>query len=436
MRIEDIYKLFLKSNGINTDSRKISEGQIFWALKGDNFNGNLYCEKALNEGAAYAISDEIKSTDERVIKVNNSLETLQELAKLHRKNIKIPIIGLTGTNGKTTTKELIASVLSKKYNVGATSGNFNNHIGVPLTLLSFNNETEIGVVEMGANHKQEIDFLCDIAQPDYGLITNIGKAHLEGFGSFENVIKTKKELYNYIINTKGTIILNQDDSVLNENLNYNKLIYYGLGDKSICKPEIISDDEFLNIKINFSGNKYIEINSKLYGSYNMNNIAAAFSVGLNFDIKPEMIKEAIEGYIPSNNRSQIIQIGSNTYFSDAYNANPGSMKVAVDNFLNKSCEKKIFILGDMYELGKFSDEEHLKLINYLISRRNSGDILIFVGSYFEKVFNVNERNVFHYKSIEEVAKYFMKKQFENAYVLLKASRALKFETFFQFLKEN
>ena len=355
MQIENIYKIYRQYPSIQTDTRKLKKGDLFLALKGPNFNGNLFAEQALEKGAAYVFTDEkISFNHDRIIQTNDTLETLQQLAKFHRQQFNIPFIAITGSNGKTTTKELAHEVLSAKYKTYTTAGNLNNHIGIPLTILKIKLEAEMAIVEMGANHLKEIAGYCEYAMPTHGLITNIGKAHLEGFGGVENVKKGKGELFNYLRNTDGTAFINSDDVAVVELSNYlNKKIFYGVSGKDL-QGKIIKCDPFAEIQISGSGS--IDIKSKLAGAYNFSNIVAAVCIGRYFDVEDKKIKTAIENYIPSNSRSQLIYQNSNTIILDAYNANPGSMKAAIENFATMKRNKKILLLGAMMELATDSDK--------------------------------------------------------------------------------
>src|SRR6185436_17116240 len=370
--IEKIYSAFLKADQkISTDTRKISAGCLFFALRGENFNGNDYAQDAINKGAAYAIVDDKNlSPDNRLIFTDNVLETLQHLSNFHRKQLKIKIIALTGSNGKTTTKELINVVLNQKFKTHATQGNLNNHIGVPLTLLSLGSIHEFAVIEMGANHQREIELLCKIAGPDFGLITNIGKAHLEGFGGFDGVKKGKGELYDYLKKINGKIFIHADKYILNEMCgDYKNVITYGHKNNFDCTG-IMADNSSPLLKIGWYSKDDPEINfisSHLTGSYNFENILAAICIGNYFGIEKELIRKGIESYIPSNQRSQVIEKNSNTFILDYYNANPSSMEAAIINFDKNFSGKKIAIIGDMLELGNETEKEHQQVFN-LISK--------------------------------------------------------------------
>jgi len=360
MNITDLYTIFKQSNGVSTDTRTLQKDNLFFSLSGENFNGNIFAKQALENGANYAIIDDKDYTQEKTILVENTLETLQQLAKHHRKELNIPIIALTGSNGKTTTKELINCVLSKKYNTTATKGNLNNHIGVPLTLLSMDSHTEIGIIEMGANHFNEIELLAEITNPDYGYITNFGKAHLEGFGSLEGVIKAKSELYHNLRKNNKTAFVNSDNiEQVTQSKDINSFTF--------------SESNNSNTTVQFSKvtptveviYKNLYIKSNLIGSYNFTNIAAAISIGEHLKVNTSDIVKAIETYIPDNNRSQLISKNSNNIILDAYNANPTSMKAALESFNLLETKNKALFIGDMFELGKTTKEEHQNIVNYI-----------------------------------------------------------------------
>ncbi|NAS32285.1 UDP-N-acetylmuramoyl-tripeptide--D-alanyl-D-alanine ligase [Flavobacteriaceae bacterium R38] len=418
MSINELHDLFLNCKTISTDSRKIEKDCIFFALKGENFNGNKFAEKALAEGASYAVIDEINyNTSKNMILVDDVLSSLQQLANFHRKHLNVPIISLTGSNGKTTTKELINAVLSKEFKTTATQGNLNNHIGVPLTLLTMDQHTQLGIVEMGANHLKEIDFLCSIAEPDYGLITNFGKAHLEGFGGVEGVIKGKSELYDHLKNNKKHIFYNEDDSIQKNKLNtYSHKYGFGIQSSSDVNIESVTTNPFVSLKVN--GTK---INSQLIGSYNANNIALAVTIGTYFKIPLDKIKDAIENYIPSNNRSQLIQKGSNKIILDAYNANPTSMMAALDNFSGLTNVKKVAFLGDMFELGATAMEEHQKIAEKAEILENT--ITYLIGeNFFETKTQLKK-----FKSFEDLKLHIQNELPENATLLIKGSRGMALE---------
>lgn len=365
--LEQLYSLFTKHPRISTDSRNIEKDCIFFALKGDNFNGNKFAKESIAKGAVYAIVDEQEYADEkRIFYVDQVLSTLTDLATLHRRKLDIPILAITGTNGKTTTKELVAAVLSQRFKVSATKGNLNNHIGVPLTLLAMGSDIEFGVVEMGANHPGEIKLLSDIAEPDFGIITNIGKAHLEGFGSFEGVIKTKSELFHAIKQRKGTFFYNKDNELLDQIAGaYHKAFSFGTTTGDLCGIALDSPP-YVHVKANFKRG-VLYLNSKLTGSYNVENILAAAAIGSFFQIDPLKIQKAIKGYEPTNNRSQLIQKDELKIIMDAYNANPTSVKASVESFHRSYEGDRVVILGDMLELGEYSREEHQAIVDLLVS---------------------------------------------------------------------
>ncbi|MHA7059714.1 UDP-N-acetylmuramoyl-tripeptide--D-alanyl-D-alanine ligase [Aquimarina sp. M1] len=419
MGIARIHELFLKSDGISTDTRKIKNNTIFFALKGANFDGNTYAQKAIEKGASYAIIDDKKFLiSDQYILVENTLKTLQDLATYHRKYLAIPIIALTGSNGKTTTKELINCVLSSKYNTTATEGNLNNHIGVPLTLLSMDKHTEIGIVEMGANHKKEIDFLCNIAYPDFGYITNIGKAHLEGFGSLEGVLIGKTELYRHIKKHGKLIFLNQEDDILYKAAE---------GIQSFTFSQNLESDVTIQLQ---AANPMVQViyennitNSHLIGAYNFTNIASAIAIGHYFRIDPEQIQAAITSYIPSNNRSQIIKKNDTTIILDAYNANPSSMNAAIDNFQQLEYTCKTVFLGDMFELGEIAESEHQKITNKLT--KTSFNKIYLIGQNFFDTETEDER-IQKYESFQCLKDTVFISEIRGA-VLIKGSRGMKLE---------
>ena len=417
--IKHIHSLFIKHNKASTDTRNIIPNSIFFALKGGNFNANVFAEEALKKGAIYAIVDEQKhQTHKNIILVENVLHTLQELAAFHRKYLKLPIIALTGSNGKTTTKELINTVLSKKYNTVATKGNLNNHIGVPLTLLSMTKETEIGIVEMGANHPKEIEFLCNIAKPDFGYITNFGKAHLEGFGNLEGVIKAKTELYQYLKINNKIVFVNANDQVqMERSENINRITF--ATPTSDYPIEFISADPFVNLKFD----KYI-VKSKLIGKYNYLNMATAIVIGKYFQVPDVKIKEAIEDYIPTNNRSQIIEKSSNKIILDAYNANPNSMKVALENLSQLTDKNKIAILGDMFEIGENSFAEHKIIVD--MAQKIQLDYLVLIGEKFSEI-KTSFVSTKQFKDFEDFKNNFNQNKITNTTILIKASRGMALE---------
>ncbi|WP_299901141.1 UDP-N-acetylmuramoyl-tripeptide--D-alanyl-D-alanine ligase [uncultured Aquimarina sp.] len=419
MNISNIHQLFLESSGICTDTRKIVKNNLFFALKGANFNGNEYAKEAIKQGASYAIIDNKQyHTSDQFIVVNDVLETLQHLATYHRNYLAIPIIALTGSNGKTTTKELINCVLSAQFNTTATSGNLNNHIGVPLTLLSMDKNTEIGIVEMGANHLKEIAFLCNIAQPDFGYITNIGKAHLEGFGGIEGVLKGKTELYQHLREKDKLVFLNSEDPKLlkaSSGINTYTFSQQGSSNASI---QLQNADPMVSVT-----HKDLEIQSNLIGVYNFTNIAAAIAIGSYFKVDEKLIKKAIESYIPSNNRSQIIAKNDFTIIMDAYNANPSSMNAAIDNLKQLESYPKTVFLGDMFELGKTAEEEHQKIADKASS--TSFDVIFLIGENFYQASTTDPR-VKKYRSFEDLQQNETFEKLQGT-VLIKGSRGMKLE---------
>ncbi|WP_340111305.1 UDP-N-acetylmuramoyl-tripeptide--D-alanyl-D-alanine ligase [Maribellus mangrovi] len=429
-KLENLYQIFNKTGKVSTDSRKIIEGCLFFALKGENFNGNKYAADALKKGAAYAIVDEAEfATSEKTILVDDVLKCLQDLAHHHRKELKLPILGITGSNGKTTTKELIAAVLSKKFKVAFTQGNLNNHIGVPITLLGMDKSTEFGVVEMGANHPGEIKMLCEIADPDFGIITNIGKAHLEGFGSFEGVIKTKGELYDYLGKKNGVVFYNSDNFILEDlGKSLTKRVSFGtLGADFNGEP--IKSPPYIHVKTNFEKG-VLYLNSKLIGDFNFENILAAACIGNYFEIDPLKIQEAIKNYAPSNNRSQLIQKEGVRIIMDAYNANPTSMKASITSFAtNNHKEDSYLILGDMLELGEFSKQEHFEMLRLI--KEKSFENVFLVGSEFLKVSSGFGFEAFN--NVDELCSYLEKKPIKNGNILIKGSRGVKLEKVLEFL---
>jgi len=421
MNIKSLHQLFLKSNTICRDTREITEGCMFIALKGANFNGNTFAKEALNKGASYAIVDEeAYAINEKYILVDDTLLTLQQLANYHRAYLNVKIIALTGSNGKTTTKELVNCVLKKKFHTIATLGNLNNHIGVPLTLLSMSSETEIGIVEMGANHLDEIADLCAITNPDYGYITNFGKAHLEGFGSIEGVIKGKSELYDHLKTNAKLIFINAEDETQIEQLNSYKHNYkFGKNATANVITKMVNANPFVKTKFNNQ-----TINSNLIGAYNFNNISAAIAIGQYFNVSDNDIKYAIESYIPKNNRSQIIEKESNSIILDAYNANPTSMCAALDNFNAMDGKYKIAILGDMFELGVEAETEHLNIGKHASSLNI--DSIYLVGANFHKAKFESQKIIWceNFGILEQCLKSTIIK---NSTLLIKGSRGMALE---------
>ena len=417
--IEKIYQYYSQKYLVSTDSRKIEEGCVFVALKGERFDGNDFAYQVAQENIASCVIADRKDLPhhERLFIVDDSLAAHQELARLHRKKCNIPIIGITGTNGKTTTKELTAAVLSKKYNLIYTQGNFNNHLGLPLTILRIKPNTEMAVVEMGANHPNEIAHLCTIADPDFGIITNIGKAHLEGFGSFEGVVKTKNELYDFIRNKNGKIFVNRDNELLMNLSNGIDCHTYGKDDNADIKASIVSSNPYLII--NWEGN---EIKTNLVGDYNFENVMAAISAGCHFNIEKSLIIEALENYTPTNNRSQFIKSEKNEIVMDAYNANPVSMSHAIKNFRNISSENTLLILGDMRELGRDSEKEHQVIIS-LIKELEFKNVIL-VGEEFKKTAG-NDFTTF--TNVEELLAFINDNDISGKKILIKGSNGIHLE---------
>lgn len=427
MDINYIHSLFLKCKSVSIDTRKIELYSLFVAIKGERFDANTFAKEALDKGASYVIiDDESYFIDHRTILVDDSLTALQNLAKFHREYLKLPIIALTGSNGKTTTKELIHVVLSKKFNTKATVGNLNNHIGVPLTLLSFNSETEIGIVEMGANHKKEIEFLCELAKPDYGYITNFGKAHLEGFGGVEGVIEGKSEMYQYLSANYKLAFINLEDPIQVEKSRMLKAYSFGVN-KTNVDVNITSVKANPFVAINYSN---LTISTHLIGLYNANNINAALTIGKYFRIDDVAIKEALESYVPENNRSQLLTKGTNQIILDAYNANPSSMAVAIENFLQLESLNKVMILGDMFELGAESQQEHKAIVDLLL---NEDEVkCYFIGSAFYA--NKKKKNNFwFYNTFEEFSNDLATTEFDISTILIKGSRGMALERTLDFL---
>lgn len=421
MIISEIHKLFLNCSSVVIDTRKIIPNSFFVALKGERFDANTFANEALENGAAYVLIDNKEYyIDARTILVEDCLTALQQLAKCHRAYLNIPIVALTGSNGKTTTKELINVVLSKKYTTKATIGNLNNHIGVPLTLLSFTSATQIGIVEMGANHQKEIEFLCEIAQPDFGYITNFGKAHLEGFGGVEGVIKGKSEMYNYLKANNKKVFVNLDDAIQSDKTSAMDCITFGQNsDAASINIEHVIANPFVELQFH-----NLTVKSNLIGLYNANNISAAIAIGSYFSVEDVAIKEAIESYIPENNRSQLLTKNSNEILLDAYNANPSSMLVALQNFLQLDKSNKVIIIGDMFELGEESLAEHQSIINYL--KANESVECYFIGNDFYSN-KIEQSNFKFYKDFNSFAEYLQTTKFSNSTLLIKGSRGMALE---------
>ena len=422
MSTTDLYTLFLESTGVTTDTRKIEKGKLFFALKGENFNGNSFAQEALNSGASYAVIDEeeFHTNDERIILVEDVLKSLQDLAHTHRKHLDIPILALTGSNGKTTTKELIHSVLSKKFKTVATVGNLNNHIGVPLTLLSMTSTTEFGIIEMGANHIGEIELLTDIVAPDFGYITNFGKAHLEGFGSIEGVVKGKSELYTYLIGHKGTLFLNLDDPIQKSKVDETHTYSFSQHAEATIQFNYGPANPYANLILDGE-----QLQSNLIGQYNTINIAAAAAIGKYFKIETKDIIDAIESYVPANNRSQIINREEQTIILDAYNANPSSMEAALYNLAGLETTPKVAFLGDMFELGERAAIEHQNIID--LAKNLDLAHIIFIGENFHKT----ETTYYKYKNLKDLEQKGIPEPINyllpKATILIKGSRGMRLE---------
>lgn len=415
--MENIYSKFVAHPVISTDTRKIVPDSIFVCLKGENFDGNTFALQALEAGAAFVITDRQDLRDNpQCIVVEDTLQTLQQLALFHRRQLDIPVIGITGTNGKTTTKELVSAVLSRKYRICHTQGNLNNHIGVPLTLLSIKKSDEIAIVEMGASHPGEIADLCRLALPDYGLITNIGTAHIEGFLCRENIIHTKKALYRSIIEHKGTLFVNVDDVVLTDKLNYDKLFTYASLQSADVQGRIVCNDGLITVEL-FGQ----EVKTQLTGAYNLSNILSAAAVGRYFHVSNADICEAIASYCPANHRSQVEHNGSNTIIADYYNANPTSMMAALTNLTGIDHPHKIAILGDMRELGSVSDEEHIRIIDFCHKNKIE---TYFVGPEFSRHIGADDHS---FADIDEANIYFARHIPDHALILVKGSRTIHLE---------
>lgn len=421
MSIIDLYDLFIHNPQITTDSRNCPKGSIFFALKGDKFDGNQYAGKALASGCVYAVIDNPDYyIGERTILVDNVLKTLQQLAHHHRKVLGLPIIGITGTNGKTTTKELLAAVLSTKFNLLYTEGNFNNHIGVPLTLLRLTHDHEMAVIEMGSSHPGDIKELVDIVHPNYGIITNVGRAHLEGFGSFEGVIRTKGELYDYIRRSKGKIFIKKENEYLQSIAKGIEQITYGNGDDAFASGQVVSCDPFLVFNWKQQG-KLHTVETHMIGSYNLDNVLAAVAVGRFFKIPAERISRAIAAYEPTNNRSQFKKTENNELIIDAYNANPSSMKVALDNFITMPVQPKAIILGDMRELGPTSDELHAEVVEQI--KKGQFDKVFLCGEHFSKV----GKEFSPFATTEAMVEELRKQPLKGYHILIKGSHSMGLE---------
>lgn len=419
METADLYTYFSECNGVTTDSRNCPEGSMFIALKGENFNGNTFATQALKQGCRYAVVDEPEYAGERILLVDDCLKALQQLARYHRCRLGIPVIGITGTNGKTTTKELIATVLNRKYHTLYTQGNLNNHIGVPLTLLRLTEEHEMAVVEMGASHPGDIRELVHIAEPDYGIITNVGRAHLLGFGSFEGVIRTKGELYDYLREKgKATVFIQHENPYLNQIAGGVTCVAYGQTPGLYVSGELTGCSPFLSFRWTAEGQFY-EVDTHLIGSYNLDNMLAAVAIGRYFGVPETEICDALASYQPRNNRSQLVETACNKLIVDAYNANPTSMMAALDNFRRVDVPRKMVILGDMKELGAVSREEHRKVVDYL--EACGFDRVLLVGPEFAAVHAAFQS----FDNVDEVLSVLAEQKPEGYYILVKGSNSMK-----------
>lgn len=426
MQIAEIYEKFKESKGVTTDTRKIGEGQMFFALKGEKFNANNFSEQAIALGASYAVVDEMEhAQNPQCILVDDVLETLQKLANFHRKTFDIPVIGLTGSNGKTTNKELLVRVLSRNFKVHATKGNLNNHIGVPLTLLEMTADTEMAVIEMGANHQQEVAMLSNICEPTHGFITNLGKAHLEGFGGEEGVRKGKGELFDFLKNNKGTTFVNQTDEKLTSLVKEKSMmvvVYYGADEFAL---KMLTESPSVSFQLPQSEIVYT---THIGGKYNFDNMQTAFAVARFFGVSQTDAAEAIADYNPDNNRSQVIEKGSNSFLMDAYNANPSSMAASVQNFGNLKTEKqKVVILGDMFELGEYSDAEHAALGK--LASEQDFDIVVLYGENMQHAL-AHLPKAYYFTDKFSLHNWLIEKAFTNTYFLVKGSRGVGLESVF------
>jgi UDP-N-acetylmuramoyl-tripeptide--D-alanyl-D-alanine ligase len=421
MTIKALYQIFLQYPSVQTDTRKLKEGDIFFALKGPSFNGNAFAQQALDAGAAYAVVDEAAyATHNKTILVADVLTTLQQLAKHHRQQFNIPFLAITGSNGKTTTKELIYTVLASIYKTYTTQGNLNNHIGIPITILSVKKDAEIAVIEMGANHQKEIEGYCTYTLPTHGLITNCGKAHLEGFGGVEGVRKGKGELYDYLRTNKGTAFVMWDYDYLQQmSKGISTIVTYGTKNADTV-GNVIESEPFLKVDINSSSNPYT-INTKLVGDYNLPNVLVAVTMGKHFKIPDAKIKKAIEDYTPSNSRSQLMHKGTNTFILDAYNANPSSMKLAIENFAKLHSANKVLMLGAMAELGEESLEEHRSIVQLI--QQYEWQKVVLVGGDFLKT----THPFLQFSNSAEARQWFIQQGFEHSSFLIKGSRSSQME---------
>jgi UDP-N-acetylmuramoyl-tripeptide--D-alanyl-D-alanine ligase len=428
MQISELHQLFLASTGISTDTRNLKKGSIYFALKGANFNGNDFAIQAINEGCVFAVVDEVDPSTEHpaLILVDNVLLTLQNLARFHRRQFNIPVIGITGSNGKTTSKELAGTVLSCKYNVLVTKGNLNNHLGVPFTLLELNSSHQMAIIEMGANKLGDIKELVEIAEPTHGIITNIGAAHIEGFGSLAGVVKTKGEMYDFIAKSGGKIFVNQVDETLNGILPTSVDAIYYNGENGIVSGEVTDQSPFIRFRWKCSNYQSGEIQSKLVGTYNFTNFLLAISLGVYFDVDKDKMNAAIANYEPTNNRSQVTKTKRNTLIVDCYNANATSMKAALESFIQVEGPNKLAILGDMRELGPISNEEHSKIVRFLAENQLNA---FLVGEEFSKI----DSTFPTYKDWKSFVDQFDLSFIDDSIVLLKGSRGIRLEEVIPYL---
>ena len=425
MDTQKLYSLFNSCSGVSIDTRKINKDEMYFSLKGDNFDGNVFAMEAIEKGAKFSIVDNLEQKDihDNVVYVENSLKALQDLSNHHRSLFDTKIIGITGSNGKTTTKNLIYSILSQKYNVIKTKGNLNNHIGVPLSLLNIEDDIDVAIIEMGANHIGEIKRLCEIAMPDIGLITNYGYAHLEGFGSFEGVIKGKTEMYEYLTENYGHIIINNDDKLQVENCKGDLAVTFGSTKDSEFMFDYKKDNSSLKLKIDG-----YEFNSNLFGEYNFSNLASSITIGKFLDLSNKEIQEGLDKFLNDSNRSEILNFDSNKIYLDAYNANPSSMLAAISNFENINIINRVLILGDMYELGEYSDQEHQKIVDFVLDKDYSKVYL--VGDNFSKC-NTKGGYFFKFSNTNELAESDSFKSLKNMNILVKGSRGVSLEELFK-----
>jgi UDP-N-acetylmuramoyl-tripeptide--D-alanyl-D-alanine ligase len=430
---ETLYELFREHPVICTDSRKIQPNSLFFALKGDKFDGNQYAQQAIADGAAFAVVDNpALGTKPNMLLVGDVLQALQDLARHHRRTFQVPVIGIGGSNGKTTTKELVSAILSSHYHCHFTKGNFNNHIGVPLTLLAMPRETEVAVIEMGANHPGEIDELCRIAEPSHGLITNIGKEHLEGFGSLEGVKKAEGELFRYLAKSGGCVFVNKSEKYLASmaRSNKRKVVYAAsetLGERQegLVDVQLVRQTPFVAVAFTGEYNKPVEVESKLFGRHNFNNIMSGIALGMYFKVPAQKIKEALESYTPTNNRSQIVQQGTNTIILDAYNANPSSMAAALDSFAVMEARQKVAIMGDMLELGTESLKEHTAMLRK--AKKLKFHRLVVVGAEFGAA-DYKKFNALHFPDAAAARQWLQQQNLSDTMLLIKGSRGIKLET--------